>query len=294
LEPRLDDLNARLAQVESRQQDDDLASLMPAHRRRQRERYLSLALLQRRGYDTRDLSMYELSVFSQNGEDGVLLELLHRVGTGPRYFVEFGAGEGLECCCAVLADVLGWEGLFAEADDARFGFLSGKYGNNERVTTIRDLITAENVEEVFDAAGVPADFDVLSIDVDGADYWTWRAIERYRPRIVIIEYNSGLDAREPLVQGPEPVEWQSSDYFGASLAALTELARAKGYSLAHLEQAGVNAFFVRDDLSWDDPAPPTHRAANYLLAGYRHVPDPEGRSYIRPDAPGDEGAGRDA
>jgi hypothetical protein len=117
---------------------------------------------------------------------------------------------------------------------------------------------------------------VLSIDVDGNDYWIWEAIESYRPRIVVIEYNAQLDPARRLVQrlDPSPGAYDGSDDFGASLGALRELGERKGYRLAHTELTGTNAFFVRADLTADPPLPedPPVFATNIWLAGRTHAP----------------------
>jgi glycosyltransferase involved in cell wall biosynthesis len=260
--------------------------------------YLALGELQRRhemiGTDpsvsrgSLPLSGSELRGYSQNGEDGVLAEILRRIGAPSRFFVEFGVESGREGNCVYLADVAGWRGLFMEADSGLFELLSGKYATRGLVQTVKAKVTAENVEGLFGQASVPGELDVLSIDVDGQDYWTWLAIENYRPRVVVIEYNSALDPRRKLVQPNEPAwEWDGTEYFGASLGAMRELAQQKGYRLVHAESSGVNAFFVRADLGVDAfpdqadvaiPGPP-----NYFQAGYRHPAADPGRRYLNLD-----------
>ncbi len=218
-----------------------------------------------------DLTPYELKLFSQNGEDGVIAELLRRCGEGTRWFCEFGSGPGLEGNCVFLADVLGWSGFFAEADPEAYAGLERKYTGNPRVTTVQQRIGADNVEQAFAAASVPSEPGVLSIDVDGPDYWIWEALSSYRPRIVVIEYNATLPPGRRLVKPREVAAepWDATNYFGASIEALRSLGESKGYRLAHTDLTGTNAFFVRDDLGADlpDPATVPLRAANYLLAG---------------------------
>jgi hypothetical protein len=245
-----------------------------------RQIYLAIAELRRRSAEaappvSKDLTPYELKVFSQNGEDGVLDEILRRIGPETRVFVEFGAGTGTEGICAYLADVAGWAGRSIEADPGQFEVLAAKYSMSTRVTTAHVAITPDNVESVFDRLGVPESFDVLAIDIDGRDYWVWRAIERHRPRVVVIEYNAHLGT-EPLTV-PLEVDrgWDGSDYFGASIAALAGLASEKGYALVHCDLSGVNAFFVRRDLAGDRflaPAEVVLRAPNYRLQAQRHPP----------------------
>ncbi|MEX2252921.1 MAG: hypothetical protein WD649_02105 [Thermoleophilaceae bacterium] len=250
-----------------------------------RATYLALAELSRRhagepgpAADGGVLTPSELRAFSQNGEDGVIAELVRRVGAPGRWFVEFGIEGGGEGNCVLLADVLGWSGLFIEPDEGGFTALERKYRPNRHVTTQQAAVTPENVEELFERSGVPAEPDVLSIDVDGDDYWIWSAIERHRPRIVVVEYNSALDPQRRLVQrrAQSPGAADGSDAFGASLGALWALAAEKGYRLAHTELSGVNAFFVRQDVAHglppEDAVP--QRPPNFDLAGGRPLSSP--------------------
>jgi O-antigen/teichoic acid export membrane protein len=232
--------------------------------------------------DARELASYERKVTSQNGEDGVIAELLARSGSGSRWFVEFGAASGQEASCVQLADAEGYDGLFIEADDDAYAALAAKYAANPRVRTLQAFVTDANVQDLFAQAGVPPEPDVLSIDIDGIDYWVWEAITDYRPRIVVAEYNAHLDADSPLTVPREHRDgWDGTDYFGAGLGALRDLARARGYRLVYTDVTGTNAFFVRADLPGDYPPeddvvvhPP-----NYLGAGIRHPRDPQERQW---------------
>lgn len=230
-----------------------------------------------------DLTRHELRVFSQNGEDGVIEEILRRIGIVSRACVEFGVETGIEGNCIFLADVLGWDALFMEGHPDRFAALAAKYRHRPGVTTRNAMVGPGNIDALLAEAGVPTELDVLSIDVDGADYWIWQAIERVRPRVVVVEYNSALDPARRLVQPLEPAGgWDGTDYFGASLGALTSLAHEKGYRLVHTDLAGVNAFYVARELA--APFPPEERvpvrAPNYFLTGRGHPPHEGGRAYL--------------
>ncbi len=233
-----------------------------------------------------DLTPYEHRVFSQNGEDGVLAEILRRTGTRSRSFVEFGIGTGHQGNCLLLADVYGWTGLFLEPDEAAFPVLAAKYGPNPRVTVAQAAVTPDNVEALFAAHGVDDDLDVLSIDIDGMDYWVWKAITGYRPRVVVIEYNASLDPARNLVWPPDAGAWDGTSFYGSSIGALRRLATEKGYGLVHTDLCGVNAFFVRDDLlpavGVDDPPV---RSLNIGLVGATLPPDPQGRRWLDLDVP---------
>ena len=114
-----------------------------------REIYLAIAELRRRYGDVRDLTTSELSVFSQNGEDGVLAAIFERIGTTNRYFVEFGVEDGIECNTRFLVDVLGWSGLYLEPDDDAFARLAQRLGGRRDVTTTHAAVTPENVDELL-------------------------------------------------------------------------------------------------------------------------------------------------
>ena len=228
-----------------------------------------------------DLAPFELRVFSQNGEDGVIAELVRRAGAPGRFFVEFGIGPGLEGNCVFLAQALGWSGLFIEPGDEDHAALARRFGGHPGISTENARVTPENVEELFGRQDVPAEPDVLSIDVDGNDYWIWEALEGYRPRIVVIEYNGALDHSRRLVQPLDPASsYDGTDFYGASLGALRALGESKGYRLAHTDLAGVNAFFVRSDLDVRLPVRVAARDINLFLAGVRHRPHAGGRAFL--------------
>jgi len=236
-----------------------------------------------------DLTRYEQKVFSQNGEDGVLVEIFNRIGTGNRFFVEFGIQNGTEGNAVLLADVFGWAGLFIEADPDDFAQVEEKYAGSQ-VRVVRDLVTAASIGGIFAAADVPEEFDLLSIDIDGNDVYVWDALGGYRPRVVVIEYNAGIVADRPLAQPHDPERaWDGSGAFGSNLSGLEVVASRKGYRLAHSDLTGTNAFFVRDDL-WGalgiDRAP--RRTQNFGLTGIRQEPKEPPGGWVPVDQPSPE------
>jgi hypothetical protein len=229
------------------------------------------------------LNGYEFQVLSQNGEDGVLTEIFRRIGVSTGTFVEFGVESGHEGICVALADIVGWHGLFMEADGEHHFNLHRKYQWNEHVHTVHALVTPERAHDLFKDADVPSEPDVLAIDIDGGDYWVWEQLTDYRPRVVVIEYNSALDPGSKLVQPPDLSGWDGSDFFGTSLGALVALAEGRGYRLVHCELAGVNAFFVREDQVGEFlPADQVQRRGpNYFLTSHGHPAATRRRSYVQ-------------
>ena len=230
------------------------------------------------------LAPFERRVASQNGEDGVIAEILRRIGPGERpSFVEFGAGEGVQATCVTLADDQAWPGLFLESDPVAHAALEAKYAGHPRVRTARASVSPSNVVALFAEHGVPEEPTVLSIDIDGRDLWVWRALAgHHRPRLAVVEYNAGLGFHRALTVPPDHDEpWDTTDYFGASLPALERVAADVQMRLVHTDTTGVNAFFVRDELAHDLPASDdvVRHPPNYLGAGLRHPPDPRKRPW---------------
>lgn len=231
------------------------------------------------------LAWFELSVFSQNGEDGVIAEILRRTGTDGGFFVEFGAAV-TESNCLLLADVAGWAGLFMDGDADAIAALRSRYLGSENVAVRQAKVTPANVEALFAEGSVPRELDVLSIDIDGLDYHVWEALERYRPRLVVIEYNGAIAPQRRLVQPADVEVWDGSDFFGASIGALDLLAGRKGYRLVYTELSATNAFFVRDDLASEfAQGADVPRRTRAPLAGRADLRgDAAGRSYVDLDA----------
>jgi hypothetical protein len=236
---------------------------------------MAISLLASR-YGYSGLSAAELKIFSQNGEDGVLAEVFSRIGTSNRFFVEFGASDGVECNTRFLMEVLGWSGLYIEPSAEKFARLSERLASRSDVQTIHGVVTPENVSSLFSAADVPSEPDLVSIDIDGQDYWVWQALVAYRPRVVVIEHNAKLGPARLVERRSLASDIDEFDTFkglaGASLQALRALGEQKGYTLVHVDLAGVNLFFVRDDLAghFDEVVLP--RGANFDLVG-RSEPD---------------------
>lgn len=263
-------------------------------RLRQQVRYLALAeLLRGDRSEDGDLTPFELSVFSQNGEDGVLSEIYRRIGSGDRTFVEIGASPN-EANSVLLADAKGWSGTFVEASEAEFRELSAKYGTSERIRVLRSFVTPANAGEVAAQARPPGRLDLLSIDIDGNDYWVWKALAGLRPRVVAIEYNAHLPPTSVHVQPYREEAWDGTSFFGASLGAMMQLGHELGYRLVHLDLSGINAFFVDETLvegRFLAEERVARRVPNFFLYGFRH-PDASGwPAYMSPGTDGDATVG---
>lgn len=197
------------------------------------------------------------------------------IGTTNKYFVEFGAEDGIECNTRYLSKHKGWKGLLMDGGH-----------DNPSLNLHREFITAENIEALFAKYDVFGEFDLLSIDIDGNDYWVWKTITHYSPRVVIMEYNACIPYEPPVtIPYDREFQWDKTDYYGASLSALVALGHAKNYVLVGTDPHGVNAFFVRGDL-----VPGKFRVQNpkmiYRPASFKgkknnkHPPDPQRRVWV--------------
>ena len=201
-----------------------------------------------------DFRKVGFKVFSQWDEDGIIQYLIHQVPIENRTFVEFGVENYEESNTRFLLLNNHWQGMVLDACAADI-----EYIRSDRIHWQYDLqveqawITRENVDTLLARAGFGEDLGLLSMDVNGNDYWIWEALERVRPRIAIIEYNSlfGLDpVAVPYREDFDRTAAHFSNlYYGSSLAALNRLAQNKGYILVGSNVWGHNAFFVRSDVA---------------------------------------------
>lgn len=196
----------------------------------------------------------EFRVFSQSGEDGIIALIMAVIGSDSRKFLEIGVESGLECNSAHLAKNCSWDGWMIEGD-ANLARLAQTHYENHPCTWIRDIrviptfVTRENINSLIKEHRIPENIDLLSIDIDGNDLWVWKEINTIKPRLVIMEYNAsfGPDLSVTIPYNGKFV--REGAYFGASLRALVKVGKQKGYRFVGCNSAGINAFFVRNDLA---------------------------------------------
>ena len=189
-----------------------------------------------------------VSVFSQDDEDGKILYLLaRRTRRVPDLFVDIGAGDCVHFSnCSNLAIHHGWYGLFVDAEAKYIEFGQEFYTHNVLTWLTPpafcvETVTPDNVNQVIEKAGFSGNIGLLSIDVDGADYWIWKALSVVQPAVVVIECRTCWGLVNAVV--PYGANQETGGYYGASLPAMCELAGRKGYELAGVSRSGINAFF---------------------------------------------------
>lgn len=203
-----------------------------------------------RAIDSRRLAAHGFKVYSQSDEDGILQEIFARIGATSKTFIEFGCGDGLENNTIYLM-TSGWMGSWMDGGAENIESIRRLHHaslSNGTLVAEQRMLTAENINQTLAAVSKTSEIDLLSIDIDGNDYWVWQAITGIRPRVVAIEYNAAFRPPVSVVQKYRPDRiWDGTNAFGASLKALEELGRTKGYALVGCNVGGMNAFFVRDE-----------------------------------------------
>ena len=197
----------------------------------------------------------EFKVFSQWGEDGIIDWLIERAAIPPRLhtFVEFGVESYREANTRFLLENRNWRGLVMDGDPAlaenlKKDPLFWRYD----LAAKSAFITRENVNDLIGSAGFTGEVGLLSVDVDGNDYWIWEAISVIQPVICVCEYNAVFGDLHAISVPYDPEFMCSRShfshlYFGASVAALRSLAARKGYRFVGTTSAANDAFFIRED-----------------------------------------------
>jgi hypothetical protein len=185
---------------------------------------------------------YAVNIYSQHGEDGILSKMLELLPTKNRWCVEFGAWDGqfLSNTCNLI-ETNGYSAVLIEAKKERFAGLLKRHQNNPNVFGLNRLVGwtgDDDLDHILADFPIPADFDFLSIDIEGNDYHVWKAISIYSPKIVCVAYNPSIPTEVDFFQPAD-----GSIKQGSSLLAFTRLGRQKGYELVCVNHN--TAFFVQ-------------------------------------------------
>jgi hypothetical protein len=249
----LDRLHAQLGGVESRQ----VAALGPG-----------------------DIARAEFQVFSQFGEDGIIQFLVQRVPIENEAFIEFGVSDYRESNTRFLLVHDNWRGLIMDGGGSMHEFLrSTGLAWRHDIDAKTAFIDRANINDLIRSAGIAGEIGLLSIDLDGNDYWVLEAIDVVTPSILVVEYNSTFGPTAAVTVPYDPrfdrtEKHYSGLYWGASIAAITQLAGRKGYALVGGNRAGNNAFFVRRDVLQDVPQVTVEAA--YRPSRFRESRDHDG------------------
>lgn len=240
------------------------------------------ARLDRADSERGDLARHEFKVYSQWGEDGILQHLINSVAIPRKVFVEFGVQNYLESNTRYLLQNDYWSGMVLDGSEYHIDFIRNDpiYWRHN-LKAVRAFITRENINDLLRENGLNGEIGLLSVDIDGNDYWVWEAINAVNPALVVVEYNARFGPKRAVTVPYDPTfvrdkAHYSCIYYGASLAALVALGRRKGFTFVGSNRAANNAFFVRNDLL---PAnlPAVTAAEGWRACGFRESRDPSGQ-----------------
>lgn len=203
--------------------------------------------------------------YSGSNEDGILLYIFSLIGTTNKKVVDIGAAGIDGSNVANLIINHGWIGLLIDANEKAVAWARKFYKNAPDVwrfppKTTDKFVTTENINSIISSNGFTGEIDLLSIDIDGVDYWIWKAIDSINPRVVVIEYQDIIGSNKSLTVPYQPdfdcYNFEVNigptiNYAGASLPAFVKLAKTKGYRLVGCSRYGINAFFIRSDIGDD-------------------------------------------
>ncbi|WP_419902629.1 hypothetical protein [Kiloniella sp.] len=197
----------------------------------------------------------EFCAFSQWGEDGIINWLVDQLPEIEPTFVEFGVGDYRESNTRLLLQLRNWRGLVIDGSSEHISDIQGQelYWRHD-LEAKQAFITKDNINQLISEAGFTDEIGLLSVDIDGNDYWVWKAIDTISPAIVVCEYNAVFGDKHQLTV-PYRKDFLRSKahhshlYFGASLPAMISLGEEKGYKFVGTTSSGCNAFFVREDLA---------------------------------------------
>jgi hypothetical protein len=187
---------------------------------------------------------HKRDVYSQTGEDGIIEKILETIGDNNKWCVEFGAWDGMYLTnTRYLIESKGYSAVFIEADPSKFIELERNYSHLDNVIPINEFVgfgDKDSLDHILSRTPVPHDFDLLSIDIDGNDYHAWNAMLKYRPKVIVVEFNPTIPTSIEFVQPADPSLNQ-----GTSLLSFVALGKEKGYELVC--SLAWNAFFVRKE-----------------------------------------------
>lgn len=228
------------------------------------------------------LGEVEFGVYSQWGEDGILHYLLSRIDVPNEVFVEFGVQDYTEANTRFLLKRRNWTGLVLDSSATNVARIrKDPISEMYDLRSVAAMVSAKNINALIRRAGIEGDIGLLSVDIDGNDYWVWKAIDVISPRVVVCEYNSVFGDEHAVTVPYDPsfersTAHHSKLFFGASLPALRRLAADKGYVFVGCNTSGVNAFFVRSDCA--APFAALEKSAAHVESKFRESRDRAGKN----------------
>jgi hypothetical protein len=198
------------------------------------------------------LNDYRKSQYSQAGEDGILEKLFQTLGIKNGQFCEFGASDGISYCNTRKLREEGWSGVLIEGDPLYSERIKQNLSEYKNIEILESFISCEigsTLDELLKPTKLKRDFDFVSIDIDGNDLWVWKSLEKYTPKVVMVEYNSNYPSAASLcIKYDKDHRHQLDSYYSATAGAYKKLADEKGYKLVGFTE-GLNLVFCKKELA---------------------------------------------
>lgn len=205
-----------------------------------------------------DISETGFRNYSQFEEDGILLYIFAAIGAENKLFVDIGSGDGINSNCANLAINFGWNGLFIDGNESNVATGKDYYKKHPDTWAfppkfIQAFVQRENINQLIEEEGFSGEVDLVSIDIDGNDYWIWDELSIIQPRVVIVETVVEFGLRSIVVPYDKDHRYPGKhpNYLGASPVAMAKLAKKKGYRLVGSNLYGFNTIYVKQGIGED-------------------------------------------
>jgi hypothetical protein len=236
--------------------------------------------------DIKRLSELEFQVFSQFGDDGIIQWLVHHIPVPNKTFIEFGVENYREANTRFLLLNNQWSGLVIDGSEKQVQEIKGDQVNVfYDLLAVASFITVDNINELISRSKFKPEVGLLSVDIDGNDYWVWKAIDSINPIIVICEYNALFGFEHPYT-----IEYQHDfvrgkkmpfNFYGTSLRSAAQIAEERGYSFIGCNSAGNNAYFIRNDYMPYLPIQAVSLQDGYEFAKFSEAYSPELNDWVR-------------
>lgn len=219
------------------------------------------------------LAEVEFQVFSQFGDDGIIQYLVNKMPLKNRTFIEFGVENYREANTRFLLVNNYWSGLVLDGSDANIEQIKREqlYSFYD-LRAVRQFITKENINEIIGSSLFHKNVGILSIDIDGNDYWVWKEISVIQPDIIICEYNSlfGFEDAITIPYEADFIRGKKSpfNFYGTSLKAAALLAKEQGYFFIGCNSAGNNAYFISEKMRTHCPVEEKSLSEGFRLASF--------------------------
>lgn len=230
----------------------------------------------------------EFRAFSQSGEDGLLEHLIRRVPVGSEQFLEIGVENYTESNTRFLLRNRHWEGHIVEGAAHQVAAIRGSAAHSfERLSVYHEFVTRESINRILADTGLPEEFGLFSLDIDGNEFWVWREITGYRPTLCVVEYNWRYGPERDVVVPYDPAFVREKAHSSGSTTARRWRRwcgwAQHGYAFVGCNRTGVNAFFVRTD-RLPDGLPERTAAEGYRPGTFSDFWNEQGEFLIVPPA----------